>query len=745
MRFGVVWGDGATVRAISALGIDLLESKLHPPPQRHGVVLRAALLDRIAAADQPVVSIMAPTGYGKTTLLAQWSQRAAPRAAWLTVDQRDNDPAVLLESVAAALDRVDPLPPAVVEAMEARRPVHAVMGRLLPWLADDRAPFTLAVDHADAVTNPEAFDILTQIALLLPERHRLLVASRHLPRWPAPRMRAHGRLFELGADDLSLDADEAADLLRRSGVELHMADIEALTVGTEGWAAGLYLAALAVQSGSGDRAPVAPKGSHPYLAEYFRAEVLDHLPPEEVTFLTRTSVLDRLGAPLCDAVLDADDSARWLRQIDQENLFLHPLDDGEEWYRLHQLFRDLLSAELRRSEPGLVPELHRRAAIWYQSNGMPEVALEHARQAGDAPRAVALIDQLMQPVWTSGRADTVMGWLQWLADEDLLALHPPLAVHGALLYALAGRPIDADRWADAVLGATPVEPLADGSSLEGLLAYLRAYLCRDGIERMRADAEAAYAGLSPGSPYRAGMRYVEGVAHRLDGRPDEAEGALAHALAMAVSFDARPQMALTLVERGGIAADRGDWTEAARTADDALALVGDGSYEEYWSSAVVFAWAARVAAHRGEVPTARDLLARASRLRPLLSYALPVTSVRTLVEMARASIAIGDLADAGTVMRQAREILRQRPGLGQLAAEVDAMEALPGGGTSLSAAELRIVPLLAGHLTLQEIADRLYLSRHTVKTHSIAIYRKLGVSSRREAVDRLQEMGLLVA
>ena len=185
----------------------------------------------------------------------------------------------------------------------------------------------------------------------------------------------------------------------------------------------------------------------------------------------------------------------------------------------------------------------------------PRSALEHAQAAGDAERAVALIDELMQPTWASGRADTVMRWLQWLADEDLLALHPPLAVGGALMYAMAGRPIEAERWADAVLGATSDTPLPDGSSMDALLAYLRAFLCRDGIEAMGADARAAYDGLSPDHPFRSGMRFVEGVALRLPGRPDEADAVLAHALDVAKAFEFDPQTALTLVERGGIAAD----------------------------------------------------------------------------------------------------------------------------------------------------------------------------------------------
>jgi LuxR family maltose regulon positive regulatory protein len=706
--------------------------------------VRIGLLDRIALVEPPVISVAAPSGYGKTTLLAQWVEREGPRAAWVTADERDDDPAVLLSTVAAALDRIDPLPPEVIEGLEGRRPVRTGIARLVAWLAADRDPFTLAIDQADTITNPEAFEVITGIALQLPEQHRLLVASRVPPRWPAPRMRANGRLFELGADDLALEPKEAAELLRRSGVELQPDDVEELTARTEGWAAGLYLAALSMQTGAPDRPRVPPRGSHPYLAEYLRSEVLDHLPAEQVTFLTRTSILDRLGVPLCDAVLDTSESASWLAEAADRNLFLHALDDEERWYRVHHLFRDLLSAALRRNEPTLVPALHQRAAVWYEANGMPEIALEHAHTAGDIERTVVLIGDLMHPTWAVGRADTVMRWLGWLADEDLFALDPSVVAGSAMMFALAGRPIEAERWADAVLATTRKAPLPDGSSTDALLAYLKAFLCREGVEAMRADAQAAYDGFSPDHPFRSSMRFAEGVALRLMGRADEADATLAHAVDLAKAFESDPLTALTLVERGGLAMDSGDWAAAARFIDEAMALVGDGTYDEYWSSAVVFASAARLAAHRGDVPGAQALLARATRLRPLLTYALPVTAVRTLVEMARAYVAIGDHSGAGGVIRQARDILQRRPGLGALPDDVEAMQVLPGGGSSLTAAELRVVPLLSSHLTLQEIADRLFLSRHTVKTHSISVYRKLGVSSRREAIGRLQEMGLLV-
>ena len=401
--------------------------------------------------------------------------------------------------------------------------------------------------------------------------------------------------------------------------------------------------------------------------------------------------------------------------------------------------------------PSSCPDLHARAAAWYQANGRPEEALRHALAANDADLVAGLLHGLLQPVWASGRAGTAMQWLEWLAEKDLLDRYPALTVHGALMYALLGYPAQAEVWASAA-GRSHVDVGSpDGSTMAGLLAYLEAFLCRHGVAAMRADSIAGFEGLSPTSPYRASMLFNEGLAHVIDGDPDRAEPVLVRASDAARAIGSVPVEAMVLAVLSQIAADRRDWTEADALGDRALRLLDAGTFDEYWTSALVFAWGARLAIQAGRLADARDLLGRAARLRPLLTYALPVVSTMALIEMARAYIALADSAGALAVVRQVRGILRQRPELGvlgeqvdELRDQVDATVAVLAGGSSLTAAELRLAPMLATRLTLQEIGDALYIARNTVKTQAIAIYRKLGVTSRREAVDRLRELGVIV-
>ncbi len=359
--------------------------------------------------------------------------------------------------------------------------------------------------------------------------------------------------------------------------------------------------------------------------------------------------------------------------------------------------------------------------------------------------------QIANPVWASGRSDTVLRWMEWFEANDLIERHPAIAVHGALMFALAGRPGGTERWAAAAEATSMTGVLADGNTMEGTVAYIRALLCRDGLEEMRRDAQIAWQGLSPASPYRATMLHVEGLSHLLEGDPDAADAFFAHAVDAAT--------------RAGVPAVRPRPARRPRHRGDRARTTGRRpvrSPSRPWRScrAVSSTTTGRAPScmrgrpgsplQRGDPEQGRQLVARAARLRPLLTYALPVVSAQALVEMARAYIALADPGGARAVLRQANDIFQQRPALGnlpqqadELRAKVETIRAEGLGASSLTTAELRLLPLLPTHLSFREIGERLYVSRHTVKTQAISIYRKLGVSSRSETIERMHELGLL--
>jgi LuxR family transcriptional regulator, maltose regulon positive regulatory protein len=720
-------------------------------------VARTALIERMLAASAgTVVCVVAPPGYGKTTLLAQWAQRRGDRVGWVTIDPPDNDPAVLLTYLAVALDRVAPIDPETLQILASPTPQvpPTVVARLAAAMSARSEPVDLVLDHVELLHNRQCLDALGQLAVQLSGGSQLVLAARTRPRLPLGRLRGQGRLMEVGAADLQMSQTEARALLAGAGVRLAEDHAAELHRRTEGWPVGLYLAALALQAtGTALSAPdagVAFAGDDRFIVDYLNSELLSRLPPGQVSFLTRTAVLDRMCGPLCDAVLGTQGAARVLESLAGSNLLLVPLDRRREWYRYHHLFRDLLGAELRRREPELVPELHRRAAAWCEANGLEQTAIDHAQAAGDADQVARLALSMMQPVWASGRVDTVLRWMEWFEREQLMERYPAVAVHGALIFALLGRATKAEQWAAAAERAAPQGRLPDGSTMASYLAYLRAILCRDGVTEMRRDARLAWDGLSPLSPYRATMLHTEALSLLLAGDPERADALFARAVAAATEAGAPPLAAVVLAERGIIAARRDDWAEALALADRALELIGGGEFDAYWTSALVYAWAARAALHRGNLDAARQHLTRAAGLRPLLTHALPVVSVQALLELAHGYIALGDPGGAHAVLQQADNIFRQRPSLGALPAQADelreqlaTMRRTGLGASSLTTAELRLLPLLATHLSFREIAERLYLSPNTVKSEAISIYRKLGVFSRSDVVRRAQQLGML--
>ena len=379
-------GDAADTSS-RGQAVELLPSKLMAPRSRSNIVSRPGLLERLRDADgPPIVTIVAPAGYGKTTLLAEWAQRNGQGFAWVSLDEQDNDPKVLLTYVAASLEGIEPIDPGVFDALAS--PQSSVAGVVAPRLgkafASIARPFVLVLDDVHLLHSREGQAAIAVLVDNVPEGSRIAIAARREPPLRLARLRAQGRVLELGPRDLSLDREQSAELLLGAGVELSEADVTGLHEKTEGWPVGLYLAALAIRSGgSVSKAVAAFGGDDLFVSEYLHFEVLSRMPEEQIQFLRRSAVLDSMSGLLCDAVLQETGSDEMLARLQRSNHLLIPLDRHAEWYRYHHLFRDMLLTELERSEPGIRATLLRRAADWCEQNGRPEEALEYSMSAGD--------------------------------------------------------------------------------------------------------------------------------------------------------------------------------------------------------------------------------------------------------------------------------------------------------------------------------------------------------------------------
>ena len=487
--------------ALAEAPFDLVEVKLAAPLSRPGTVAKADVIARLCTSTLPLVTVVAPAGYGKTTLLARWAE-ADPRAfAWVSLDGRDDDDAVLfLRYIAAALHGVEPLSTDVFDALSG--PGGSSWALRVPSvgraLAALESPLVLVLDDLHTVANPSCLDVLAELFRYVPAGSQIAIASREEPPLPLARWRAQGAVHEIGVADLRLDDHEAELLLEAAGVELDGAELSQLIERTEGWPAGLYLAALSLQAGAPSSAGAAGfNGDDRFVSEYFRLELLSRLPPAEAQFLKHTSVLDRMCGGLSDAVLETTRSAHTLEMLERRNCFVVPLDRRGEWYRYHHLFGQLLRNELERSEPDVVPELNRRAMAWCIANDLPEAAVVYGHAAGESDAVAGLVDTLALSVHYDGRIETLEEWLGWFGDDELRR-YPALAVVGAWTRALTGRPEDAERWLTFADGATSTIPLSDGSAtIEAWVATLRAHMMPNGVEQALAGADLALNRLPP--------------------------------------------------------------------------------------------------------------------------------------------------------------------------------------------------------------------------------------------------------
>ena len=372
--------------------------------------------------------------------------------------------------------------------------------------------------------------------------------------------------------------------------------------------------------------------------------------------------------------------------------------------------------------------------------------------AGDVDGAARLVGQLGVPAYRQGRVTTIQRWFGWLEDRGGIGGHPMAAVLASLFSALTGRPVETERWADAVdrwQYGDPARP--DDPSVEAWAALLRAMLCRRGVEQMRADADEAVRRFAAESFVTPTPALLQGIARILCGDLDGGDACLEDAVSVGEQIGSPEHVAVGLCERALVAMARSQWDRAEVLAERAGTVLRRAGIEESYATPLVSAVRARTAMHRADLPAVHQELARAQRLRHLLTYALPHFAVQARLELARVHLALADPAGARTLMREVDDLLRRRPGLGTLVGEARALRAqlsrergsgVPGA-SALTAAELRLLPLLSTHLSFPQIAEEMFLSRHTIKSEAMSIYRKLGACSRSQAVARSRELGLL--
>ena len=727
----------------------LLTTKLHVPAIGAQLVHRAALLDTLSAGrDRKLTLLSAPAGWGKTILLAQWALGAGEdqRFGWLSLDPSDNDPVWFWMYMVAALQKISPgVGSRAVELLVmGADPMQVVLPTLLNDLDAVASATVLILDDYHLVVNQAVHEQMAFFISRTPANLNLVLATRSDPTLPLARLRARGELAELRTEDLRFGASETGRLLNDVlGLDLADADIQLLHRRTEGWAAGLYLAALSL-AGRPDTAEFIRTfaGDNRHIVDYLMAEVLDGQPPHLRNFLLRTSILGRLSGALCDAMLQTSGSASVLEEIQRENLFVAPLDMSRHWYRYHQLFGELLRTELRRSEPDLVADLHRRAATWFESQGLTDEAVRHLVAGGDIARGADLIAANWVSEFNGAGLSTISGALDLLPEETVLQ-DPRLSVARAWIALSNGQLDDAADWIEAVETRSATDT-TDGGATSAQVVVLRAvhsFKTAEVTAALETARRAIALDLGEAPLGLASAYCIYGSALYFSGSTQEAQTTFRRAEELAEKAGNRRAQIYALGHLALISAEHGQFADAESQIRRASGSSRDLADAEHLVDVMVSLATAELLAMRGEATaavTAADMAVMSARKGGAILEVRKALSVRTeiLEHLGGDQAAKAILEEVGTLVHVCAD---------QRSAGVPLTPRNEGcaSGEALTPKELEVLRLLATRLSRREIGARLYVSLNTVKTHQRAIYRKLRVEHRNAAVVRARELGLL--
>jgi LuxR family transcriptional regulator, maltose regulon positive regulatory protein len=738
---------------ISPTGPVLLRSKLRPPPVRAGLIPRARLDATLEAGARGRLCLVdAPAGSGKTTLLAQWclADQASRGVAWVSLDESDDDPVrfwvYVIEAFRVVAPGIGEDPLALLQGSgSADVLTQVVLPQLLNELATSGVELSLLLDDYHLISSSTCHDTLGFFVDHLPANVHVVLSTRVDPPLPLARLRASGELTELRIADLGFTDAEAASLLQDAmELDLTPKEVQRLWERTEGWAAGLVLAGLSLR-GRADPEPFIAsfEAGHRHVVDYLGSEVLDRQPEPLRAFMLRTSILQGLSASLCDAVLEADDSGELLAELEQANLFLIPLDDHRQWYRYHHLFAQLLGLELAEQEPELVPVLHRRAAAWFGDAGDVEAAIHHFTAAGEFAEAAALVARHWLSFARRGRVATVQRWLDRLPD-DFITANPPIALLAAWVGGLGNVPLhEIERWLAAAEAGDYQGPLPSGAhSVPFLAALVRAANTFDDVGRSLQAARRAVevAGQRPSESYWMGAAAL-GRSLYLSGQAAEARAMLEEVASNPPAPDGQPFVVVnTFALLSLLAGEDGDDDRALALARHAMDVAEAQGVRYDPMSGVAYIALAQAVAGRGGLAEAEQLLDQALQVLRNDSYAIQYA--QAMVELAGVRHARGDTDGAHAAVDRARKLVTTLADPGMLPSLLDRTERAvrrpsrrrPSPLSALTDRELVVLRLLATELSQPEIANELYVSVNTVRTHIQGIYRKLGAASRREAI-----------
>lgn len=638
---------------------DLLQTKLYVPRTRPSLIPRPHLIAKLNQGLQQecqLTLISAPAGFGKTTLITEWIAGCERLLAWLSLDERDGDLTRFLQYLIAALQTLNPAIGIKAQAMltSAQPPTESILTTLLNEIAAVPENFALVLDDYHVLDAPPIDEALTFLLEHLPPQMHMVITTREDPLLPLPRLRVRGLLTEVRAADLRFTVEETAVFLQQiTGLQLSANEIAALEKRTEGWIAGLQLAALSMQG----RADVhgfieAFAGDDRYVVDYLVDEVLQRQSEPIRRFLLQTSILDRLCGPLCDAVTNGETGSALLATLEQNNLFVIPLDDKRTWYRYHHLFADVLQVHLLKEQPQQIAELHQRASEWYEQNDFVADAVHHAFAAGDFARAARIIELAWAEMDRSRQSATWLGWATRLPDAQVHK-RPVLCLGFAWALLDAGQLEAAEMWlqnAEKCLQNTAVLIIADEveyQHLPGSIAAARTYLAL-ALGDMSGTVKYAKQALDllPESEYlrRGTPAALLGLALWSDGKLVEAQ----HAFAEAMRSYEKAGNILFVITGAYVLADmkraQGRLHEAAKIYEDALQLAQTHGEIVRRGAADLYTGLSELRLEQNDLAAAQEHLRQSKTLGE--KAALPRWYYRWCLAQAKMEEAAGDLEAA---------------------------------------------------------------------------------------------------